>query len=381
MVESENINKEVTESNTTVTNDGDGVVTNSDGSVTSTETLSDGTVVKTTVNKDKSKVIITSKTDGSEYKTEISSDGNTTTTTEVKPPSKKDTVKDNVTNNTDSTNNNKSSEVVEDTRSAVEKIKGVSTYAPNEIIGKNCNIEIDGFQFVADEITLTESYPRRNIVRTNIMGGGQQTSKGEYVPRSFSFNTSINYPTGNPDAYDKLWSYMNNKECKVVCQYTGDMTAEVQIQKTYPKGMGNTVKLSVSLTEISKADNSYTVKTEMGGFTTLTDNSADNIKEMEDVDGNRIKVQTNVSDKHTSDMMQNLKEIEKEDEETSTSTVKYTDKQSTNQADSTKTLINNKTTPTSTSNTTKTINTTKTDVTNNINNTTDYVSRDVNIKL
>ena len=91
------------------------------------------------------------------------------------------------------------------------------------------------------------------------MGGGQATSRGEYVPRSWSFNTSIDYPQGKPDEYDKLWAYMSNKDCRVVSQYIGDMTAEVQIQKTYPKGAGNTVRLSVNITEISQKDNTYNV--------------------------------------------------------------------------------------------------------------------------
>ena len=377
-------NTEEIQKDNTTNNDGESNVTNSektetitntDGSTTTTVTNTDGTTIKTTINTDGSKEITTTKTDGSEYKTEISSDWNTTTTTEIKSPIKT------VTNTDGSTTTSTSTEEEEvDTRTAVEKIKGTSTYAPNETIGKNCNIEIDGFQFVAEEINLSESYPRRNLIRTNIMGGGQQTSKGEYVPRSFTFNTNINYPTNQPDAYDKLWEYMNNKDCKIVCQYTGDMMAEVQIQKTYPKGMGNTVKLSITVTEISQNDNTYTVKTDMGNFTTITDNTTKNIKQMEDEDGNMVTIQTNISEKHTTDMSKNLKEIEKEDKDKD-NTIKITDTAKTTQADSTKN--NNNPTNTSSSTTITTTDTTTENENNtvNTNNNNDYVSRDVTVNI
>ena len=367
--EDNNTSNNSTENSNTGNEDKTETVTNSDGSTTITITNTEGTTIKTTTFTDGSKTIITSKTDGSEYKTEISSDGNTTTTTEVKAPTQTITEE---TNNTDNTNTTTTTEE-EDTKTAVEKIKGTKTYAPNEIIGQNCNIEIDGFQFVAEEITLSESYPRRNLIRTNILGGGQQTSKGEYVPRSFSFNTNINYPEGKPDEYDKLWAYINNKECNIVCQYTGDMKGEVQIQKTYPKGMGNTVKLSITVTEISQNDNTYNVKTEMGEFTTITNNSSENIKKMEDEDGNTVTVQTNISEKHTTEMSKNLKEIEETTDNDKNTEIK--DTSVTTQADSTKSTSTNNT---SSTNITTTNSSTKEE---NTNNTEEYVSQDVTVKL
>lgn len=315
---------------------------------TNVETLDDGTQITTTVNGDGSKIIVTSKPDGSIYTTTVSSDGETVTTEETVAPT-------NTNTNTTSTNTNTNTDSdVEDTRTAVQRIKGTDTFAPDEIIGKLVNVEIDGFQFVAEEISLSESFSRRNLIRTSIMGGGEQTSRGEFVPRSFSFETSIDYPDGKPDEYDKLWAYMSNKECKVVSSFiSGDMTADVQIQKTYPKGMVNTVKLSISVTEISQKDNTYTVKTDMGDFTSITDNSSSNIREMEDEDGTRVTVQTNVSSKHTSEMSKNLKEVSKENTTTSTSSTNT--KTTTVQADST-------------NNTTG-------------NNTNEYVSKDVTIQI
>ena len=189
----------------------------------------------------------------------------------------------------------------------------------SELIAKNANIEIDGFQFVAEEITATESYPRRELIRTAIMGGGQQTSKGQYVPRTYSFTASVDYTVAQPDEYDALWSAMENKNCNVICQYTGNFVSEVKIDKVYPKGSLNNVKITVTLTEISQANNTATVKTDNTDWTTITDNSISNIKTGTDKDGNTITVQTNVSDKFTTEASKKLKKITKVKKDTTTS--------------------------------------------------------------
>lgn len=228
----------------------------------------------------------------------------------------------------------------------------------NDIIAKNANIEVDGFSFVAEEITATESYPRRELIRTAIMGGGQQTSRGQYVPRTYSFTTSVDYTVATPDEFDKVWAEMENKNCNVICQYTGNFVAEVKIDKVYPKGTLNNVNLTVTLTEISQADNTVTVKTDMGGFTTITDNSETNVVTGEDKDGNSVTLQKNISDKYTKKMSANFKKVS---ETKVKQNVKDSQKKTSNTSES------------------KTVTTTK--VVNPTTNTETYVSKTVTVKI
>ena len=120
--------------------------------------------------------------------------------------------------------------------------------------GKNdVGVEIDGFLFFPDEVKGDESFARREFKRTKIMGGGEYVSRGQYIPKEFSFKTTLTLDEKEPYMYDRVLAIMENKPCEVVSPYMcGIFTAEVQIDKTHPKAAPHVLELDIKVKEIVK---------------------------------------------------------------------------------------------------------------------------------
>ena len=134
-----------------------------------------------------------------------------------------------------------------------------NTYANN-----NSGVEIDGFLFFPDEVKGDESFARREYKRTKIMSGGEFVTRGQYMPKEFSFTTTLDIDPNQPFMYDKIFQIMENKPCEVISPYMGDkFKAEVQIDKTHPKASPANLKLDIKVKEI------VTPKTTVVGDATL----------------------------------------------------------------------------------------------------------------
>lgn len=121
----------------------------------------------------------------------------------------------------------------------------------NAYANNNSGVEIDGFLFFPQEVKGDESFARREYKRTKIMSGGEFVTRGQYMPKEFSFTTTLDIDPNEPYAYDKIFQIMENKPCEVVSPYMGDMfKAEVQIDKTHPKASPSNLKLDVKIKEI-----------------------------------------------------------------------------------------------------------------------------------
>lgn len=117
----------------------------------------------------------------------------------------------------------------------------------------NENIEIEGCPFYAEDIQPTESYNRRELNRTSILGGTEFVSPGKYIPREFSFTTSILIPEGKPHVHDALFSEMMSKPCEVISPYMGGIfDAEVIIKKS-PE-TPSSIHLDITVKEIPKTE-------------------------------------------------------------------------------------------------------------------------------
>jgi hypothetical protein len=112
------------------------------------------------------------------------------------------------------------------------------------------NVEIDGFLLYAEDITATESYNRRELLRTKILNGSEFVSKGQFIPREYTFTCQVDTPIDRPDIYDEIFAYMNNNPCQVTSRYMGMFNAEVIITKTYNKGQAGLISLSILVREI-----------------------------------------------------------------------------------------------------------------------------------
>lgn len=121
----------------------------------------------------------------------------------------------------------------------------------NTFANNNSGVEIDGFLFFPQEVKGDESYARREYKRTKIMSGGEFVTRGQYMPKEFSFTTVLDIDPNQPHMYDKIFQIMENKPCEVISPYMGDIfKAEIQIDKTHPKASPSNLKLDVKVKEI-----------------------------------------------------------------------------------------------------------------------------------
>lgn len=113
----------------------------------------------------------------------------------------------------------------------------------------NFNVQINGVDLFAEEVTSDESFSRNEIVRQNILGGTQFVSKGAFVPKKYSFTTHLSIPAERPDFYDSLFNEWVNNPAEVVSpEFGGMFMAELTIKKehTAPK----ILTITFNLTEI-----------------------------------------------------------------------------------------------------------------------------------
>lgn len=144
------------------------------------------------------------------------------------------------------------------------KIMGMNSHIikPKED-GVSENITIMGYPFYANDIESDEPFNRREMKFTSIIGGTERTTSGEYIHREFSFTSIISHPTGEPNAYDKIFEKMQSKPVQVVSKNMGkSFNAMIKIRKSYPAP--NRIKLDVTVTEVPD------VKSNIPGETTLT---------------------------------------------------------------------------------------------------------------
>lgn len=121
----------------------------------------------------------------------------------------------------------------------------------NVYCNNNSGVEIDGFLFFPESVKAEESYARREYKRTKIMSGGEFVTRGQYMPKEFSFTTTLDIDPNQPFMYDKIFEIMENKPCEVISPYMGDnFKAEIQIDKTHPKSAPASLKLDIKVKEI-----------------------------------------------------------------------------------------------------------------------------------
>ena len=117
------------------------------------------------------------------------------------------------------------------------------------------NIEIDGYPFYAENITSNEPYNRRETNRTSIMNGTEYVTRGKYIVRDYSFETTIYFPDNRPDIHDQIFREMLSKPCEVISPYMGGkFMAEIIIQKDAEESSPNHLKLNIQVIEIPGKD-------------------------------------------------------------------------------------------------------------------------------
>ena len=119
------------------------------------------------------------------------------------------------------------------------------------VTGVSETVTIMGIPFYAEDITADEPVNRRERNFTSILGGTERVSKGKYIHRKFSFRTTVFFPTGRPDAHDKIFSEIMREPVEVISPYMGGkFNALVEISKSFPEASPNHIELDVDITEV-----------------------------------------------------------------------------------------------------------------------------------
>lgn len=112
-------------------------------------------------------------------------------------------------------------------------------------------VDIDGYLFFPKSVSGDESFSHREFIRTKIMSGGEFTSRGQYIPKEFSFDTVIDINPDELDDYLNIFQKMENRVCRVTSPYMGGMfKAEVNISVTNPESSPHVIECKVKIKEI-----------------------------------------------------------------------------------------------------------------------------------
>ena len=111
------------------------------------------------------------------------------------------------------------------------------------------SVEIEGFPFIVESCSPDESFNRRELGRTSIIGGTQVVTRGAYIPRTATISTHVRCPPDRPDIYDDIFREMMSKPCKVISPEIGGMfDAEVVVKREHETP--DYLKLTFTITEI-----------------------------------------------------------------------------------------------------------------------------------
>ena len=145
----------------------------------------------------------------------------------------------------------KSSEVASDVEGNVATEVTTKSDKYFEFDDNTTGVDIDGYLFFPESVNGDESFSHREFMRTKIMSGGEFVTRGQYIPREFSFDTIIDINPDELDKYHDIFSKMENKVCTITSPYMGGMfKGEVNISVTNPEASPHVIECKVKIKEI-----------------------------------------------------------------------------------------------------------------------------------
>jgi len=110
------------------------------------------------------------------------------------------------------------------------------------------NLEIEGVLFIVENISYTNTLPKRTLNRTKIINGTEIVTAGEYTPLEFEITTTINVPVNRPDYYNDAFTELQSKICRVVSPLMGSFKAELTIN--YESSTPESIKVRIQIKEV-----------------------------------------------------------------------------------------------------------------------------------
>ena len=145
----------------------------------------------------------------------------------------------------------KSSEVASDVEGNVATEVTTNSDKYFEFDDNTTGVDIDGYLFFPKSVDGDESFSHREFMRTKIMSGGEFVTRGQYIPREFSFDTIIDIEPDELDKYHDIFSKMENRVCTITSPYMGGMfKGEVNIAVTNPETSPHVIECKVKIKEI-----------------------------------------------------------------------------------------------------------------------------------
>lgn len=123
-----------------------------------------------------------------------------------------------------------------------------------ELDDETAGVDIEGYLFFPKSVNGDESFSHREFIRTKIMSGGEFVTRGQYIPKEFSFDTIIDIDPEELDEYTNIFSTMENKVCTITSPYMGGMfKGEVNINVVNPETSPHVIECKVKIKEIPDA--------------------------------------------------------------------------------------------------------------------------------
>ena len=114
------------------------------------------------------------------------------------------------------------------------------------------NLEIGGVLFIVEDITYTNTLPKRKLNRMKIINGTEAATNGEYVPLEFEVRTTINVPVDRPDYYNDAFNELQSKIRRVVSPLMGSFDAELTIN--YEPDTPDSIIVRIQIVEVPGED-------------------------------------------------------------------------------------------------------------------------------
>ena len=119
----------------------------------------------------------------------------------------------------------------------------------NNIPTDGCNIEIMGFPFFAESISVNEAFRRREANFNNIVGGTMKVTQGAYVGLDFTVTTHVTIDPERPDEHNTVFQEMMSKPVEVISPEIGGRFNAIVVIKPERKAL-DWLELSISIKEV-----------------------------------------------------------------------------------------------------------------------------------
>ena len=112
-----------------------------------------------------------------------------------------------------------------------------------------CNIEIMGYPFYAESVSVNEAFRRREYNFNGIVSGTQKVTPGAYVGLDFTVTTHVFIDPDRPDEHNSIFQEMMSKPVEVISpELGGSFNAIVTIKPERDKW--TSLKLTIGIKEI-----------------------------------------------------------------------------------------------------------------------------------